>query len=91
MIKIKENWYALYLSIVKNVFPEKALSLILGERVFKSEKRKSKKFVYIDDPVKLIQLKKNHTYKEIAEMYGTNRSKIFVNIKYYKEHALEMN
>jgi hypothetical protein len=45
--------------------------------------------VYVDDPIKLIDLKKKGTYKEIGKMYGVNANKIFDDIKHYKNKLLQ--
>jgi hypothetical protein len=79
-----ENWYALFLSIVKNISPDKAIGKITG-RCVRSSNTKNKEAKYIDDPQVLMKLKETHTYKEIANMYGTYPGKIFFNIKNYKQ------
>lgn len=85
------NWYALFLSIVTDTSPDKALGLILGRSHEnkkghkKVRKRIPKSFSYIDDPLKLIELKKTYTYGEIAKMYGTYKNKIYENIRHYKQ------
>ncbi len=92
---MKENWYALFLCIVKNITPDKAITCIFctsprkeyAKRAIKVEKAK-KEISFIDDPVKLIKLKENHTYKEIAKLYNTYPNKIYSNIKNYKEQML---
>jgi hypothetical protein len=89
-----ENYYALHLAIIKNISVNQALGL-MGIRgankrsnIGKSKRKYEKKeniYEYIDDPVKLIELKKAYTYKEIAKMYNTYPNKVFDNIKHFKQ------
>jgi DNA invertase Pin-like site-specific DNA recombinase len=92
---IKENWYALFLCVVKDITPDKAISSLCfksprkdySKRAVKAENDK-KIITYIDDPVKLIELKENHTYKEVAKLYGTYPDRIYRDIKNYKQQLL---
>lgn len=95
---MNENWYAFYLSIISETPPDEALTIILGTRTYTRKKEKKKiskkeikEFTYIDDPIRLVELKKTHTYDEMAKIYGVNRNKVFINIKHYKEQVLEIN
>lgn len=94
---MKANYYALYLAIKKDISIDAALGA-MGIRAIrkpytqKNPKKKDiteKEFEYIDDPLKLIELKKKHTYDELARMYNTYPDKVYRNIKYYKQVSLQ--
>lgn len=96
---MKENWYALFLSIVKDVSPDKAIKAIFNKCIRSCDKKFTKRSTkrkyraeikYIDDPLKLIELKENHTYKEIAKLYNTYTNKIYMDIKRYKQSISEV-
>lgn len=83
---MKENYFALYLAIIKGISVDAAL-LEMGINVRIGIRAKTE-FKYIDDPERLMELKKKHTYKELVKMYNTYPDKIFTNIKHYKQVSL---
>lgn len=97
---MEENWYALFLSIVKRISPDEAMGWMFSKRVRSFNKRQVRKkstkrkvnpeAKYIEDPLKLIELKKNYTYKEIAKMYNTYPNKIYMDIRDYKKSLEEV-
>lgn len=92
---MKENWYALFLCIIKSITPDKAMKslLCIGHRnnvpkpfnVPLQKKERKPNLNYIDDPITLIKLKETHTYSELAKLYKTYPHKIYNDIKNYKQ------
>ena len=59
-----------------------------SQKPLMSLKNKPVQRKYIDDPVKLIELKTKCTYKEIAKIYNVNPNRIYEDIKHYKRNVL---
>lgn len=88
---MKENWLALYLCIMKDYSSDKALARmhiqipIENRRPYKKREHIQSEYEYIEDPIKLIELKKNYTYEQLAKIYNTYPHKIYHDIKHYKQ------
>lgn len=91
---MKENWFALYLSIIEDCSSDEALKLMhiriqiqnkKSPRANKKKKTNSNIYEYIENPITLINLKKNYTYQQLAKMYNTYPHRIYRDIKHYKQ------
>lgn len=73
------NWYALALSIINNVLPEQAFSLLENGKTTKKYNT-----VNLEDMIKLRQ--QGMTYKAIGEIYGIKESAVCKRIAYHKNN-----
>jgi transposase len=73
------NYYALAVAIIKNCSPERAFALMEGRAGDKPRKLSD------EEIEEMIQVKKTHTYDEMAKIYGMSRDAIYMQIKRYKQ------
>lgn len=89
---MEENWYALFISIVKNLSVEdsfKAMYYNVKENKNKSptSRKRSEKFM-TEDVEKMIELKKTMSYKEVGLLFNTTDENIYKHIKKYKPELI---
>lgn len=73
------NYYALVVAILNDCSPECAFALMNGEYGNKPNK-------LTDNQIEeMIEVKKTHTYKEMADIYGMSKDAIYMQIKRYKQ------
>ena len=85
---MKENWYALFLAIVKDFSVDKALGqMYIGYHKQKHIKETTKKVPYekfsIEDVTIMVEMKKVMSYKKVAQHFNTNDRNIYNHIKKY--------
>lgn len=78
---MNENWYAFYISIVKEVPPEIAFAMMEGKK-----DTQWRKLLTDEDKEDMIKLREQGlTYKEIGYMYGLSKTAIGHHIERYKK------
>lgn len=81
MIALKENYYALLLSILNYRYnPETAIARFLN---CKGDGRRKAGRIVLDkqDIAEMIRLKQTMTYKELASMYGISPKAVYARIQ----------
>lgn len=91
---MKENWYAFFISIVKGLSVEasfQSMYYIAPQYRKKSEKKERKRYQQFsnEDIEKMIELKKNLTYKQVAEIFHTVDRNVYDHIKRYKPNLIK--
>ncbi|MBN1050295.1 hypothetical protein [Clostridium botulinum] len=87
---MKENWLALYASIISKNSAEKTLGL-LGIKPKKIEKRNKKICLSEKEINKLEELKTDHTWNELGEIYRVDGEYLRVRVKATKKKYAEKN
>ena len=85
MIALKENYYALLLSILNYRYnPETAIARFLN---CKGDGRRKAGRMVLDkqDIAEMMKLKQTMTYKELASMYGISPKAVYVRLKRAKD------
>lgn len=89
---LKENWYALYVAIVKGVSVEKALGFMQprsnSKNQNKSVKIPNRRYEQFSESevAKMVELKREMSYKEVAKQFETVDRNVYNHIKkYYPE------
>jgi hypothetical protein len=92
---LRENWYALYISIVKGLSSGKALTQmrLMNETEKVSTTKKVTKVPYKlfpdEDIEKMIELKKTMSYKQVGKIFQTTDHNIYYHIKRYKPELIK--
>lgn len=92
---MRENWYALYISIVKGLSSGKALTHM--RLMNKSEKVSAAKKVtkvpykiFPDEDIeRMIELKKGMSYKQVGKIFQNTGHNIYYHIKRYKPELIK--
>lgn len=89
---MKENWYALFVSIVKDLSVEdsfKAMYHVVNENSKKTStpRKRSEQFL-AEDVEKMIEFKKTMSYKEVGLLFNTTDKNIYAHIKKYKPELI---
>ncbi|WP_061342946.1 hypothetical protein [Clostridium botulinum] len=87
---MKENWLALYASIMSKNSAEKTLGL-LGIKPKRIEKGNVKINLSEKEINKLEELKKNHTWNELGKIYKVDGEYLRVKVKATKKKYAEKN
>lgn len=82
MIKMKENYYALMVAILKPCTPEQAFELMKNSSA-------RKKHINVNPEVLIFHKNDGMTYKEIGEMFGITDCAVYIIIKRYKQKFIE--
>lgn len=89
---MEENWYALFISIIKGVSVETAF-LSLYRQIEKSEIKiipQNKYESFTDEDIeKMIELKKKMTYKQVAKIFNTIDRNVYNHIKKYRPDLIK--
>lgn len=81
---MKENWYALYISIVKGVSVEEAFYRLQPKSTKRPSSLKTKRHYEqfsITDVNQMVEMKKNMSYKQVAQHFGTVDRNVYNHIK----------
>lgn len=84
---MKENWYALCISILSNLEPDQAFELFYAN---KQRKQRQSNSLTDADTQEMIRLRETKTYKEIGEIFGITDKVVYARIKRFKSKGGEV-